>query len=35
MTALLWACEKGNMATAELLLAKGADMEAKDDVGHE
>ena len=34
MTALHVACEKGHTATAELLIAKGADVEAKNEVGH-
>jgi ankyrin repeat protein len=29
MTALMLACDQGNTATAELLIVKGADLEAK------
>ena len=32
MTALHWACRNGHTGTAELLIAKGADVKAKDDV---
>jgi ankyrin repeat protein len=32
MTALMRACKRGHTATAELLIAKGADMEVKDKV---
>jgi ankyrin repeat protein len=35
MTALMCACQYGHTATAELLLAKGAEMEAKDKVRQE
>ena len=31
-TSLQWACYNGHAATAEMLLGKGAELEAKDDV---
>jgi ankyrin repeat protein len=32
MTALMMACWMGHLTTAELLIAKGVDVEAKNDV---
>jgi ankyrin repeat protein len=32
MTALMMACQDGHTATAELLIAKGADVKAKNKV---
>jgi ankyrin repeat protein len=33
MTALMWACKNGHTSTAELLIAKRADMNMQDRVG--